>query len=1232
MRKPSADCSAEDPRLVGDPVDTLTGAVTDRKLEFRLIGPLELGWWRYYDSSQCHRSLALGWGHTHVFDRRLTLDERGVTYEEPVGRSCKFPHPMSDGERVALHGLTLRRLPGGRYRLERHGEPAMEFDFQRAQSSARLTRLVEDVHQIRFLYDDSGLIKIVDSMQRCISVHESQGRLISLTLDATADSAARLLIHYSYDAAGNLVRTRNAAGHGYEFVYDDNNRMRRRIGRKGFTFQYKYDDRGRCIRSMGDDRLYGVALDYQVPGRMTKVTRPDGGVWTYMFDDQGALAKIIDPLGSTQRFVRDTSGRIVMEYDANNNATRTFYDESGAATSTVDSLGHYTRLPADPNARAPWAYRVAATALEYEYGLLLNNTRIAVPARHELATLPIPAHARDLAFCVEPGTPTAQILPFEVKPLGVHWWPDPMQGRMFNDLGKLVEQRDAFGHSRIWRYDASGNVEQYRDFDGGTWTYDYGSWHLLRGLTNPLGDVSRFTYGSNGKLESSVDAAGNRSEYRYDLRDLLIEVRRHDAVRDSYVRDAGGNIITKEGKDGRPLLRMEYGIGNLRTRVELASGDVHTFEYDQWGRELVAATGRDRIELAYDGHGNRSVDKRNGAGMVASFLDTGRLLQAQLFERFTVRYQQLPNNVVAITDPGGVTHHLRVLERHGMVVRRFSSGAVEASQYDPSGRCLFKSMARADGAGLPWQRRYHWSGEGQLQRVEDSRHGEVRHQYDAAGRLQRRTVAGTNETYHLDSADNLLSQPGLSDVAFDAGNRIKAANDWRFSHDDRNHVAARASKESRQRFVYDSCDQLIEVETPQGTWRAEYDAFGRRTRKMWAGLTTEFYWNLDQLVAEVHADGRVRLYVYPHPLALTPLLFLDYASLDAAPESGVRYFVFSDQLGTPVLIEDEQGREVWQARIKPFGQAELTGTRIEFNLRFPGHYYDAELGLHYNRFRYYDPQLGRYLQSDPWGISGGMNLYAYRTNPLASVDVRGLGEGNRDPADADADPNQPGRPHAEGADPAVPPMPNATDLAAMRRRLAAQTRAEAQRRTTRQNPGESDADYRARQREQTQRRNNEQEGRSDGPVLTGVIDPRYPDDGPFYGTNTPGREPETLQPPLAARRQGHIDDVDAGRTEVTPQAASRNAHPADHSETSAANQALENRARRTGRPTTEADLAEMQAHNTNIQPQYNGPDNPKIPPAQGCPGRCDHCQGITGPRSSGPGMTMVGPDGTPQPR
>lgn len=90
-------------------------------------------------------------------------------------------------------------------------------------------------------------------------------------------------------------------------------------------------------------------------------------------------------------------------------------------------------------------------------------------------------------------------------------------------------------------------------------------------------------------------------------------------------------------------------------------------------------------------------------------------------------------------------------------------------------------------------------------------------------------------------------------------------------------------------------------------------------------------------------------------------------------------------------MSNSQGSVVWRANYSPFGFAAIvTGSTLTFNLRFPGQYFDSETGLHYNYTRYYDPALGRHIQSDRIGLSGGLNTYGYsRQNPLKYVDPDG---------------------------------------------------------------------------------------------------------------------------------------------------------------------------------------------------------------------------------------------------
>jgi len=449
----------EDPRLVGDPADTLTGAVTDRMLDFRLTGPIELRWYRHYDSSQCHRSFSLGRGCAHEYDRSLKINVDGYLYEEPVGRVCKFPPLNSDGESCLLHGFTFRRISSTCYRMLGHARPAMEFSFSPGSKKARLTRLIQGLSEVRFYYNTvQQLIGIADSAGRLITATEDDhGRLVRLLRRASADKPEGLLIDYHYDEYGNLIATKYAAGHGYTFVYDENNRMVLRRGRKGFQFHFKYDEQGRCIRAMGDERVYGVALEYTVPGRVTHVTRPDMGRWTYRFGSRGDLQEIHDPLGGVQKFIRDATDRLAVEIDANGNASKLVYDVSGCPIEKVDPLGNRIALPQVPDAPDPLYHRVAGNAAEYEYGRLIDVSRITLPDKVTANELPITIEARSLVFTKVDVPQPGLEQQFEVSPIDIYWWPEPKSSRIFNDFGDLTAQRDDFGRLRRWTYDPSGN-------------------------------------------------------------------------------------------------------------------------------------------------------------------------------------------------------------------------------------------------------------------------------------------------------------------------------------------------------------------------------------------------------------------------------------------------------------------------------------------------------------------------------------------------------------------------------------------------------------------------------------------------------------------------------------------------------------------------------------------------------------------------------------------------------
>jgi RHS repeat-associated protein len=181
-------------------------------------------------------------------------------------------------------------------------------------------------------------------------------------------------------------------------------------------------------------------------------------------------------------------------------------------------------------------------------------------------------------------------------------------------------------------------------------------------------------------------------------------------------------------------------------------------------------------------------------------------------------------------------------------------------------------------------------------------------------------------------------------------------------------------------FSYDSHNRLKSATVAGQSASYGYNVSHQRVSKTVGSDTTAYFYGPGgELLAEV--------------VASSGLTSAEYAWLNGEPlahfQNGSTYFVHNDHLATPQRLTDSTGAVAWSADYEPFGKATTTG--IEFNLRFPGQYFDAETRLHYNWHRYYDPSTGRYITSDPLGLEGGLNTYVYAVgNPVLIYDPYGL--------------------------------------------------------------------------------------------------------------------------------------------------------------------------------------------------------------------------------------------------
>lgn len=263
--------------------------------------------------------------------------------------------------------------------------------------------------------------------------------------------------------------------------------------------------------------------------------------------------------------------------------------------------------------------------------------------------------------------------------------------------------------------------------------------------------------------------------------------------------------------------------------------------------------------------------------------------------------------------------------------------------------------------------------------------GDRDHAYDLNGNRSTDGAATPTVVTHASNSNRIATINGVS-IAIDA--------------------AGQMASDGVNQLTWDGAGRLKTV-SRNGVLRATYyyDHQNRRTRKVTTAAAPQGartvmyqYGDASRLVAELTETGvPLRSYVW---LNDTLIGQFDYVA-DATVNGGYRvaralYFEL-DQLGTPRQAKEKSGTTVWRWESDGYGNTPADedpdgdGLLTTVNLRFPGQYYDEESGLHYNWNRYYSPRLGRYLSSDPVGVTAGNNTYSYvRSNPLIHTDPTGL--------------------------------------------------------------------------------------------------------------------------------------------------------------------------------------------------------------------------------------------------
>ncbi|HBP4661603.1 TPA: RHS repeat protein, partial [Pseudomonas aeruginosa] len=301
----------------------------------------------------------------------------------------------------------------------------------------------------------------------------------------------------------------------------------------------------------------------------------------------------------------------------------------------------------------------------------------------------------------------------------------------------------------------------------------------------------------------------------------------------------------------------------------------------------------------------------------------------------------------------------------------WGNGITLSREYDQDYQLLRQKVG-------PWQSDYQHDANGNIQQHRHSLWGTLDYQYDPLDRLTEERGVQGGRSYAYDAVGNRTQR---SDNPASGG--TASSQDYQYAPDSNRltSIGAQAvtsdaagnltQDRAARKLAYDAQGRLQSVSLDgQQVAEYRYNALGQRIIKLTPESVTTYLYGPDgQLLGEAEHDGsgrklRAQYYLWLDSL---PLATID-ADYDAQGKVGnpTLLYLHGDHLDTPRLATDASGQIAWQWQSDAFGRGEaLSQGSTRVNLRFPGQYYDAESGLHYNYFRDYDPETGRYVESDP---------------------------------------------------------------------------------------------------------------------------------------------------------------------------------------------------------------------------------------------------------------------------
>ncbi len=816
----------------------------------------------------------------------------------------------------------------------------------------------------------------------------------------------------TYDANGNVTSRSDRLGHVTTYVYDATRNLETsRTEASGTslarTITTTWNPTYRLPATITEPSgVSGVNLvttfTYDPAGNLTKKNMTAGASvreWNYTYNARGQVLTIDGPRTdatdvTTITYYADNDSCVGCRgqvYTVTNAASQvtTFnaYDADGRPAQITDANGVVTTLTYKPRGWLASRSTAGETTI-YDYDTVGNLTKVTLPDGSWVAYT-----YDDAARLVGVDDNLGDSIDYQLDLMGNRVMEsvyDPQQA-----LRKSM-QRVYDGMNRIFReLGSAGQTTEY--------TYDH---DILWKVTDPRYNVTTNSYDQLNRLINILDPANGNTVFTYDAKDHLKTVKDPKlTATTTYNYDGLGNLTSQVSPDTGTTAFTYDAAGNVTTQTD-ARSTVTTYAYDALNRVTAATVTDGTVTYEYD---NTTTGGPYALGRLTKVTDPsgnttyaydalGRVTsKAQSVtanpanKTFTVGYSYASGRQTGITYPSGraVAYGFDAQGHVTSITVDGTTSVLANGEYFPFGPV----KKWVWGNGEPYTRSFDLDG-----RVKTITLG------PAAG-----TYADLGEVFGYDSLNRLinanLAAGQTQGFTYDAnGNRTNAtinAASTTYTYPGTSHKLTSLSGATTRSFTYDNAGNV----TVSAGLTYTYDGRGRMKQ---AGTTTYALNGLGQRVKKT--SGTDVFFAYDEAGHLIGEYDATGASIQETiwlgdlpvavlkPKTGGFdvFYVWADHLGTPRQITDTLNQSRWEwPNADPFGNnvpnenpAGL-GT-FSYNLRFPGQYYDSEKGSNYNYFRDYDPGIGRYVESDPIGLEGGLTTYGYvLASPLGNADPTG---------------------------------------------------------------------------------------------------------------------------------------------------------------------------------------------------------------------------------------------------